>query len=169
MFILPNGIPISPDVAFTLDDVQYPANWLRLASPEEREAIGITEVPDPESYDQRFYWGYDADGALIPKDHTQLVQQWVAQTKATAFTLIQPSDWYFTREQDNGTPVPAEIKAEREAFRAASRDKVAAIEATADTEALATYITSSAYSQWPPYPETEPEEADPSPEELPQD
>ena len=148
MFIL-DGKPLSPDVAFTHDGVQYPANWLRLASPEEREAIGITEVPDPAPYDQRFYWGYDTEGALIPKDHAQLVEQWVSQTKATAFTLIQPSDWYFTREQDNGTPVPAEIKAERESFRAASRDKVAAIEATLDTAALAAYITSADYPNWP--------------------
>ena len=57
MFLL-DGKPLSPDVAFTTPDgTQYPANWLRLASPEERAAIGITEAPDPEQYDQRFYWG----------------------------------------------------------------------------------------------------------------
>jgi hypothetical protein len=46
MFVL-DGKPLSPDVAFTHDGIQYPANWLRLATPEERAAIGITEVPDP--------------------------------------------------------------------------------------------------------------------------
>ena len=75
MFIL-DGKPLSPDVAFTHDGIQYPANWLRLVSTEEREAIGITEEPDPAAYDQRFYWGYDAEGNLIPKDHAQLVEQW---------------------------------------------------------------------------------------------
>jgi hypothetical protein len=52
-----NGNPISLDTAFTLDGTSYPANWIRLASPEERTAIGITEVADPATWDDRFYWG----------------------------------------------------------------------------------------------------------------
>ena len=56
MFLL-NGTPISLDVEFTTPDgTRYPSNWIRLASPTERAAIGITEAPDPEYYDQRFYW-----------------------------------------------------------------------------------------------------------------
>jgi hypothetical protein len=152
MFIL-EGKPLSPDVAFTHDGVQYPANWLRLASPEERVAIGITEVPDPAPYDQRFYWGPD-----LPKDHAQLVEQWTQQTRITAGTLIQPTDWMVIREADNGTEMDADTKALRQEIRLTTGSKVAAIEATADTEALAAYITSSDYSQWPPYPEPEIEE-----------
>jgi len=57
MFLL-NNQPISLDVEFTTPDgTRYPANWIRLASPAERAVIGITEAPDPEVYDQRFYWG----------------------------------------------------------------------------------------------------------------
>ena len=143
MFIL-DGKPLSPDVAFTTGGVSYPANWLRLASPEEREAIGITEVPDPAPYDQRFYWGPD-----LPKDHTQLVEQWVAQTRITAGTLIQPTDWMVIREQDNGTVVPESVKALREDIRLATGQKNAAIEATADTAELAAYITGTEYPVWP--------------------
>ncbi len=55
MFLL-NGQPLAMDVPFTHNEIQYPANWLRLASPEERAAIGITEGADPEPYDDRFYW-----------------------------------------------------------------------------------------------------------------
>jgi hypothetical protein len=152
MFLL-DGKPLSPDVAFTTGGIQYPANWLRLASPEEREAIGITEEPDPAPYDQRFYWGPD-----LPKDHTQLVEQWTQQTRATANTLLQPSDWLVIREADNGTAMDADTKALRQEIRLATGTKVTAIESTADTEALAAYITSSDYSQWPPYPEPEIEE-----------
>jgi hypothetical protein len=143
MFIL-DGKPLSPDVAFTHDGVQYPANWLRLASPEERAAIGITEQPDPPAYDQRFYWGPD-----LPKDHTQLVEQWVAQTRTTAGTLLVPSDWLVIREQDNGTAVPTEWKDWRQAIRMATGDKVAAIEATTTTDELAAYITGADYPAWP--------------------
>ena len=39
-----NGQPIALDTAFTTPDgTQYPANWIRLASPAERAAIGITK------------------------------------------------------------------------------------------------------------------------------
>ena len=153
MFLL-DGKPLSPDVAFTHDGVQYPANWLRLASPEEREAIGITEEPDPIPVDQRFWWDTG-----IPKDHAQLVEQWTQQTRTTAGTLLVPTDWMVIREADNGTEMDADTKALRQEIRLATGTKVAAIEATADTEALAAYITSSDYSQWPPYPEPEPERA----------
>ena len=52
-----NGNSISLDTGFTLDGTSYPANWIRLASPAERTAIGITEVADPATWDDRFYWG----------------------------------------------------------------------------------------------------------------
>lgn len=56
MFML-DGKPLSLDRAFTTaDGTQYPANWLRLASQEEKAAIGVTEAAEPEPYDQRFYW-----------------------------------------------------------------------------------------------------------------
>ena len=143
MFLL-DGKPLSPDRAFTHAGIQYPANWLRLSTLEEKEAIGITEVPDPAPYDQRFYWGPD-----LPKDHTQLVEQWVAQTRITAGTLIQPTDWMVIREQDNGTVVPESVKALREDIRLATGQKNAAIEATADTAELAAYITGTEYPVWP--------------------
>ena len=148
MFIL-DGRPLSPDVPFEHDGISYPANWLRLASPEERAAIGITEEPDPAPYDQRFYWGYDTEGDLIPKDHTQLVEQWVAQTRATANSLLTPTDWIIIREADNGKAADPLLKTWREDIRLATGTKVAAIAATADTSELATYITSPDYPVWP--------------------
>ena len=36
-----DGNPLAYDVAFSHNDINYPANWLRLASLEEKEAIGI--------------------------------------------------------------------------------------------------------------------------------
>jgi len=148
MFLL-DGRPLSPDAPFKHLGIQYPANWLRLASPEERAAIGITEVPDPPSYDQRFYWGYDDKGKLIPKDHTQLVDQWVAQTRQTANTLLTPTDWIIIREADNGKPADPLLKTWREDIRLATGVKVTAIRDTADTPALAAYITGAEYPVWP--------------------
>lgn len=42
------GQTVPLDRQFTHDGVNYPANWLRHASPEERTAIGLVEVADPE-------------------------------------------------------------------------------------------------------------------------
>lgn len=143
MFIL-DGRPLSPDAPFKHMGVQYPANWLRLASPEERAAIGIEEVPDPPSYDQRFWWS-----PTVPKDHTQLVEQWVAATRQTANTLLAPTDWIIIREADNGKPADPLLKTWREDIRLATGAKVTAIRETVDTPALAAYITGADYPVWP--------------------
>ena len=53
-----NDTVIPLDTPFTIDGTSYPANWLRLTSLEEKNAVGITEVPDvTETYDSQFYWG----------------------------------------------------------------------------------------------------------------
>jgi hypothetical protein len=144
MFLL-NGVTLPIDACFTdpATGIQYPANWLRLASPEERAAIGITEQPEPAWYDQRFYWSPE-----LPKDHSQLVDQWIGQSRATANTLLAPTDWMVIREADNGKAMDVAIKAERQAIREAAGTKIAAINATTTTAELAAYITSAAYSSW---------------------
>ena len=53
-----NGNPLAVDVPFTTSDgTQYPANWLRLSTAEEKTDLGIAEVADPTVYDSRFYNG----------------------------------------------------------------------------------------------------------------
>ena len=64
MFML-NGSPLRVGVAFTVNDIQYPSNWLRLASEAEKLAIGITWVADPVRADDRFYWNGDIN---MPKE-----------------------------------------------------------------------------------------------------
>lgn len=166
MAFLLDGQPLAVDTPFkTPDGTQYPANWLRLSTAEEKEAIGITEVPDPTPYDQRFYWGYDAKGHLIPKDHAQLVEQWTAQTRTTANSLLSPTDWIIIREADNGKAADPVLKTWREEIRLAAGSKVYEIGHTADTDALAAYITGADYPAWPvdpyaPVPAAEDEEAE---------
>ena len=159
MFVL-EGKPLSPDVAFTTaDGTQYPANWLRLASPEDREAVGITEEPDPPAYDQRFYWGYDEQGNLIPKQlddeavvdengdpvmdagQQPLIQkglksQWISQQKETAGSLLTPTDWYVTRNAETGVAIPAEVLSKRESIRSISGQRESLIAAVTSVEEL---------------------------------
>lgn len=132
MFLL-DGNPLSPDVQFvTSDGAQYPANWLRLASPEEREAIGITEAPDPEQYDQRYYWGPGN-----PKDLEPLKEQTIAQIKRTAGTLLVQTDWRVIRAAEGGVPVDQATLDSRAAIRAKSNEFESAVSACSSVDALA--------------------------------
>lgn len=69
MFIL-NNKPLPVDTPFEVDGTSYPANWLRLTSLEEKQALGITEVADPEHYDDRFYWGVDNPKLLNDREES---------------------------------------------------------------------------------------------------
>jgi hypothetical protein len=70
MFLL-NGNPLPLDTPFTIDGTSYPANWLRLTSIEEKNAVGITEVADTQvTYDDRFYWGVDNPKLLNDREES---------------------------------------------------------------------------------------------------
>jgi hypothetical protein len=51
MFLL-NNVAISIDSEQVIGGIRYP----HLRDPDLREQLGVTEVADPEQYDQRFYW-----------------------------------------------------------------------------------------------------------------
>lgn len=109
MFMLDNK-PLPLDTGFTHNGTSYPANWLRLNSIEEKNAIGITEVADPEPYDDRFYWGVDN-----PKDLDGLKTLWVSQIKDTAGKLLAQTDWMVIRKMERSVDIPATSVVYREA------------------------------------------------------
>ena len=132
MFLL-NDKPLGLDVPFsTPDGTQYPANWLRLASAEEKAAIGITEVPDAPAYDDRFYY---APG--IPKDVDQCKQVMIAQMKVDANRILSNTDWKVVRAAETGIALDAQTAEYRAAVRAVSNDTEVAIQSAADVDALA--------------------------------
>ena len=135
MFLL-NDKPLALDVPFTVGEgdtaIQYPANWLRLSSADEKAAVGITEVPDAPVYDDRFYWGPGN-----PKDLDQLKAQQVGQVKSIAGSLLAPTDWKITRAAEGVKAVDAETLAARAAIRAASDANEAAVLACSSVDELA--------------------------------
>lgn len=131
MFLL-NGQTLPLDTPFDANGVQYPANWLRLTSSEEKAAIGITEVADPAPHDDRFYW---APG--VPKDLEQLKKQMTEQVKATAGSLLAPTDWKIVRAAEGVKPADADTLAKRTAIRAASDANETAIKACSTVDELA--------------------------------
>ena len=66
-----NDTVIPLDTPFTIDGTSYPANWLRLTSLAEKQAVGIEEVADvTTTYDDRFYWGVDNPKLLNDREES---------------------------------------------------------------------------------------------------
>jgi hypothetical protein len=66
-----NDTTIPLDTPFTIDGTSYPANWLRLTSLAEKQAVGITEVADvTTTYDDRFFWGVDNPKLLNDREES---------------------------------------------------------------------------------------------------
>jgi hypothetical protein len=139
MFLL-NNQPLQIDTAFSHNGVNYPQNWLRLATPQERAAIGITEAPEPAWYDDRFYWGVDN-----PKDLDGLKTQWTDQVKDTTNKLLAATDWMVIRKVERNIDIPAETVTFRAAVLAECDRLVTAIAAAANVEALITVVTNQSW------------------------
>ena len=165
MAFLLDGNPLAVDVAFSHNDINYPANWLRLSSAQEKKDLGITEVADAPVYDSRFYWGNGTAKALDDVDATyaedasdgsykkgdlmkdengnQIVTLGVksvlkAQEKQAAGSLLAKYDWYVVRKAEKSTAIPTTITTYRDAVRTACDTREKEIDACADTAALVT-------------------------------
>ena len=157
-----DGKTLPVDVAFTSNGVNYPANWLRLTTLDEKKAIGITEEADPPYYDQKFYTGVDTpkrlvdenakdkDGNLLKDDdgnqviNKGLKTRWLEQQKLEANHLLKDYDWYVTRKAEKGTDIPTAIQTYRDRVRTACSDREAEINACSDVAALKT-LTDGVY------------------------
>ena len=156
------GKPLAVDVAFkTSDGTQYPANWLRLSSAQDKKDLGITEVADDPVYDSRFYWGngtartltdtneVDENGdPLLDENGDQIVTLGVksvlkAQEKARAGSLLARYDWYVIRKAETSKAIPTAIKTYRTAIRTACATRETEIDNCADTAALVTLYGST--------------------------
>ena len=151
MFIL-DGNTLNLDVPFDHDGIQYPANWLRLATPEERSAIGITEVPDYARPDDRFYWvtqNPDGTYTTTPKDLTTLKADWCNQVDATAYSLLLPSDWMVVRKMEDGAAIPVEWTTYRDSVRSYAQTARTNLNAAVD---IGAFINVATALTWPTMP-----------------
>ena len=156
MAFLLNGNPLAVDVPFRVGDINYPANWLRLTTKAEKEAIGITEVADSPTPDLRFYWENgtpravddvnetDKDGNLVKNiDGSQRVKLGVktilkAQEKDIAKSLLNEYDWQVVRKAEKGIEIDSAIVTYRDGIRTAYTTRKTEIENCSDTAALVT-------------------------------
>jgi len=167
MFLL-NNQPLAVDQAFSdADGTQYPANWLRLSSAEEKAAIGITEIADIDmNFDNRFYWSKDLPKALEDKEEVDedgnpmyvkeydqatesmvdttkrlvtkgLKSNFIAQVKQTAGSILAQTDWMVIRKAERDVAIPTATVAYRASVVAKAEELEVAIKAVTTVEELA--------------------------------
>ena len=152
-----DGKTLPTDVAFTSKGINYPANWLRLTTLDEKKAIGITEVSDEPTYDQRFYWS--ASKAKSLEDTTEKVDgvdtvikglkaQWIDQQKLSAGSLLQKYDWYVIRKLEESTDIPANVSKFRDDVRTVCNSRETQIKGVTDVTALKTLVDGN-FTKWP--------------------
>ena len=131
------------------DGIKHPTNWA-VWSDEVKKSFGLIQVDDPKTWDNRFYWGWDAEeknlierkiddedatdqnGKKLKDGNGNQVINYglkslaIANTKTTAKTKLSDSDWYVIRSSETGgKAVPTNVST----YRAAVRTACASIEA----------------------------------------
>ena len=147
------------DVAFSIGDKQYSSNFLRTSSPQEKLEAGVWEIIDGARPDDRFYWVTDpsyrvnevnntveASYSGTAKDMDELKKSNTAQVRATAYSLMQPTDWMVIRKVERNLDVPETVATYRAAVVAECVRLVAAVEAATDVDGL---IAALATANWP--------------------
>ncbi len=170
MFLLDNK-PISIDAPYTAPNGTKYAN---LRDPAVRSALGVTEAPDPESYDQRFWWGvgnpkllndreevdedgnpmfvkvYDAETETMVDSDERLVtkglkSQWIAQVKQTAGLMLAQTYWMVIRKAERGVDIPQTVQDKRTAIVAEADRLETAITACTTVEQLIAVVSNQSW------------------------
>ena len=131
--------------------IQYPRNWLNLATDSEKTSVGFIEVTYTGSHKDSEYYNngesapvYDASKGtvVITKSSTaknladlKITKKEAARTNAYANLL--PTDWYVTRKSEISTAIPSKITAFRTAVRLVCNSLCTAIDDASDIDALA--------------------------------
>ena len=142
------------------DGTWYPNTFLRHATQEQKDAVGVTWVPDPTPVDTRFYWDHDLpkrledepavdenDDPVLDEDGVQVINtglktEWTRKQKEIAGSLLAQSDWYVTRKAEAGTEIPADVATYRTAVRTVSGQREAQIAAVTTVEELKSLLES---------------------------
>ena len=137
--------------------IQYPRNWLNLATDSEKASVGFIEVTYSGSHkDGEYYINsesspvYDASAGTVVITKSSTARN-VADLKTSkkeaassnAYNLLQSTDWYVVRKEEIGTAIPSNVTAYRTAVRLVCNSLKTAITNASDLDALATIYTSA--------------------------
>ena len=151
-----DGQYIQENTPFTIDGVQYPANWLNLSTPEEKAALGLEEVVATNSpANDQYYWvSTELNGASLtyvntPKDLTTVKSNALDQVNNIAYTTLQPSDWMVVKSVETSTKINADWNTYRANVRSCADNAKTMITGAPDVDAVAGIMGNIA---WPTAP-----------------
>lgn len=152
---LANGQFIGAGRGFVWNDIQYPANWIDLASDEEKSAIGIVSIQEQPRPDDQYYFVTenndgsfstqpkqleDGDEYVDDRGVTRRVQGLkslsIEKVKMTANTLLATTDWMVIRKAERDVAIPDAVMTQRLGIVAEANRLEAAITACEDVESL---------------------------------
>ena len=140
------------DVAFTLGNEQFPDNWLRLATAEDKAKRGIEweQPPELKFKNEKFYRNWVEDGKVVsePRELDGLKRRMLGDVRRNAHSLLSGSDWMVVRSAEGGG-MPSEDWSEwRSDVRAECNRQEGQIDEAEDVEALANIV-----QNWPTNPD----------------
>jgi hypothetical protein len=149
--IISNGLIallVPAGTAFEWDDIQYPANWCNLSSPEEKAAIGMVDVVYGQYPNDQYYWvNQDApvytgteveiNYTATPKDLFECQMQAVNAVQAQAYSILLPSDWRVVKGYETKSAIPTTWNTWRQDIRTQCDAQIIAINGCTTVDQLA--------------------------------
>ena len=137
--------------------IQYPRNWITLASNSEKAAIGLIEVTYSGSYgDSEYYINsegspvYDASAGTVvitksktARNLTTLKASKTSEIETSTNSGMSSTDWYVVRKSETSTAIPSTVTAYRTACRLVCNSIKTAITNASDLDALIAIYTNA--------------------------
>ena len=137
--------------------LQYPRNWITLATDSEKSDAGIIEVTFGGSHGNSDYYTnsegspvYDASAGTVvitksktARNLTTLKSDKTNDIEASANSAMSGTDWYVIRKSETSTAIPAKVTAYRTACRLVCNSTKTAITNASDVAALIALYTNA--------------------------
>lgn len=163
--LVQNGIIqflIQPGIPFSWDGVDYPGNWIQLASPEQRSSIGICDVVYGQQESDQYYWvqqnapvynaqtnQVDVTFTCTPKNLTDIKANAFNQVNQIAYSILFPTDWMVVKSVETSTPINPDWNTWRASIRATADQTRTAVTGAADVAAVQTIMSSIVWAKSP--------------------
>lgn len=163
--LVQNGIIqflIQPGIPFSWDGVDYPGNWIQLASPEERASIGICDVVYGQRESDQYYWvqqnspvynaqtnQVDVTFTCTPKNLTDIKANAFNQVNQIAYSILFPTDWMVVKSVETSTPINPDWNTWRASIRATADQTRTAVTGAADVAAVQTIMSNIVWAKSP--------------------
>lgn len=155
-FLIQAGVP------FSWNGVNYPGNWIQLASPEERASIGICDVVYGQQESDQYYWvqqnapvynaqtnQVDISFTCTPKNLTDIKANAFNQVNQTAYSILFPTDWMVVKSVETSTPINPDWNSWRASIRATADQTRTAITSAADVAAVQIIMSNIVWAKSP--------------------